>query len=175
VSEQNDRSYEPITTPDLRGLTEIARADREDFFARKPRYAALSNRMLCVTLCQGAALHCVDGCNGVKDFDVWTFYAAHSSATFPWRRRIARDFGYPKFGQSADYPHCTGRHVDLLGRSVHVLPETDPVSFLRWYLSKPKTQSARQLAQKAVVLLEPLDRIGFVVWPNTSTTRNLSN
>jgi hypothetical protein len=27
-----------------------------------------------VPLCQGGALHYVNGSNGVKDFDVWSFY-----------------------------------------------------------------------------------------------------
>ena len=70
------RSYEPIGREDLVRLARIARLDREDFFARKTRYRALDERLICVALCQGAALHYVDGKSGVKDFDVWTFYAA---------------------------------------------------------------------------------------------------
>lgn len=169
MSEQSDRSYEPVTVDDLRRLAEIARVDREDFFARKSRYAVLADRILGVALCQGAALHYVDGRNGVKDFDVWTFYADEpSSVKYPLRRRMIRDFGYPKFGQSPDCPSFIGRRVDLLGRSVKVAPETESGSFLRWYLSESQTEAARQLAQKAVVLLEPLDRIGTVVWPDIS-------
>ena len=71
------RSYESITRDDLSRLARIARLDREDFFARKPRYLTLAGRLICVALCQGAALHLIDGTNGVKDFDVWTFFAAH--------------------------------------------------------------------------------------------------
>lgn len=55
---------------DLNRLAEIARLDQEDFFARKPRYRVLRQESVCVALCQGAALHFVDGENGVKDFDV---------------------------------------------------------------------------------------------------------
>jgi hypothetical protein len=80
-------------------LAQLARLDREDLFARKPRYRALGERLICVALCQGAALHYVDGKNGVKDFDVWTFYAAHlDNPDYPWRRRKAVDFCDPKFG-----------------------------------------------------------------------------
>jgi hypothetical protein len=161
-----DCSYERITRGDLICLAEIARLDREDLFARNPRYRSLNEHLICVALCQGAALHFVDGKNGVKDFDVWTFYAAHPNIPeFPWRRRKAYDFGDPKFGRSPDKPDFVGRHVDLLGRSLEVTGETDPAVVLRKYLSEGRTTTARRLSEKAVVLLEPEDRLGTVVWP----------
>jgi hypothetical protein len=49
----------------------------------------LEDSLVCVALCQGAALHFVDGENGVKDFDVWTFYAARLT-TQPSRGAAAR-------------------------------------------------------------------------------------
>jgi hypothetical protein len=159
------RTYERITLEDLKRLAGIARLDREDLFARKPRYRVLEEGLVCVALCQGAALHFVDGENGVKDFDVWTFYAARPNhPAFPWRRRTARDFGDPRFGRSPDKPGFVGRHVDLLGRSIEVGAETDPAAILRGYLSEGRTSSARALARKAAVLLEPSERLGTVVW-----------
>ena len=161
-----DRSYERITRGDLVRLAEIARLDREDLFARKPRYRALNGRLLCVALCQGAALHYLDGKNGVKDFDVWTFFAAHPDAPdFPWRRRRAVDFGDPKFGPSPDKPSFAGRRVDLLGRSLDVTEDVAATAAIRKYLSQGHTETARRLAEKAVVLLEPSDRLGAVIWP----------
>ena len=161
-----DRSFERITLEDLRRLGEIARQDREDFFARKPRYRTLEEGLVCVALCQGAALHFVDGENGVKDFDVWTFYAAGPNLpAFPWRRRASRYFGDPGFGRPPDRPGFVRRYVDLLGRSIEVGGETDPAAILRGYLSEGRTGSAGALAKKAVVLLEPSDRLGTVVWP----------
>lgn len=160
------RSYEPIDRDDLTRLARIARSDRDDFFARKPRYSALAGRVICVALCQGAALHLIDGENGIKDFDVWTFFAAHpENPPFPWRRRKARDFGDPKFGRSPDRPGFVGRHVDLLGRSLQTGGEADPAAVLRSYLSEGATDTARSLSKKAVVLLEPTDQLGAVVWP----------
>jgi hypothetical protein len=165
-SAETGRSYERITRDDLVRLARIARSDREDFFARKPRYSALEERLICVALCQGAALHLIDGTNGVKDFDVWAFFAARpEDPPFPWRRRTARDFGDPKFGRSPDKPHFVGRHVDLLGRSLQPGDETTPDAILTRYLSEGSTETARALAKKAVVLLEPADRLGAVVWP----------
>lgn len=158
------RSFEPIDRDDLARLARIARMDREDFFARKPRYSALAGGVICVALCQGAALHLIDGENGVKDFDVWTFLAAHpENPPFPWRRRKARDFGDPKFGLSLDRPDFVGRHVDLLGRSLRPGDETTPDAILSWYLSEGATKSARALSKKAVVLLEPAHRLGEIV------------
>ena len=160
------RSYERITRGDLTRFALIARLDREDLFARKPRYRPLGERLICVALCQDAALHFIDGKNGVKDFDVWTFYDAHpNDPDFPWRRRKARDFGDPKFGRSPDKPDFVGRHVDLLGRSLEVEGEADPAVALRKYLSEGRTKTARRLSEKAVVLLEPADQLGTVVWP----------
>jgi hypothetical protein len=40
-------------------------------FGRNPRGAGRYAGRL---LCQGAALHYLDGRTGVKDFDVWSFY-----------------------------------------------------------------------------------------------------
>jgi hypothetical protein len=119
-----------------------------------------------VALCQGAALHFVNGENGVKDFDVWTFYAAHPDhPAFPWRRRVARDFGDPRFGRTPNTAGFVGRRVDLLGRSIEVGEEGDPAAALAAYLSEGRTASARALARKAAVMLEPPNRRGAVVWP----------
>jgi hypothetical protein len=94
-----ERSYERIEKEDLEKLLKFAIDDREDFFARYPRWKHLyANRVICIALCQGAAQHFVDGKNGVKDFDVWTFYADHQDAPFPYRRIGRRDFGISKFG-----------------------------------------------------------------------------
>ena len=146
-------------------MAEISRLDREDLFARKLRYRVLEEGLVCVALCQGAALHFVDGESGVKDFDVWTFYAARPDhPAFPWRRRASRVFGEPRFGRPPDRPGFLDRRVDLLGRSIEVGTERDPAAILGRYLSEGGTTSARALARKAAVLLEPSDLLGKVVW-----------
>jgi hypothetical protein len=63
-------SYERITKRDLFRLLEIAQADRNEFFSRRPRRKSYRYRslILCTALCQGAALHYVHGENGIKDF-----------------------------------------------------------------------------------------------------------
>ncbi len=83
----NRRAMEKITMADLDRLSAIACADRDEFFKNYPNYARYQSRVACVALCQGGALHFIDGKTGVKDLDVWTFYYQLPSVTFPYRRR----------------------------------------------------------------------------------------
>jgi hypothetical protein len=165
-----DRSKESLTKADLRRLADMARADREAMFARSPYWRRYRNRLLCVALCQGAALHYIDGENGIKDFDVWTFFAAlpdRPSDPALYRRNAHYDFGPSRFGRRPrshpTFRHYTGRNVDMLARSLKVSPKADPVKALREWLARPTTRTQSLLAEKAVVLLEP--DLGTVVWP----------
>lgn len=166
TSMDSARSYEPITLKDLERLAAAARADTHDRFLRKPRWRELyQDRLLAVALCQGAALHYLRGDNGIKDFDVWSFYAAHPEAAFPPRWRTVRDFGDSKFGRTTDSPTFVGRRVDLIGRSIDFAPGVDPRIALQRYLKDGRTETATLLAMKAVILLEPAPRRGEVIWP----------
>lgn len=155
------RSYAHISSADLAKLAGIARLDRRDFFTLRPEYRA---RVLMVALCQGAALHYVDGKNGIKDFDVWTFYA-RGPGKRPYHplRHTTADFGRSKFG-NAGVIGLVGRNVDLLGRTIK--DAGDPVESVRKWLreGKPKS-SAWYLAKKAVIALEPTKLRGCIVWP----------
>ena len=163
---REERSLEPITDEDLRRLGAIAARDRNDLFARRPvlgrRYSA---RLFAVALCQGAAMHRIDGKTGVKDLDVWSFYLEHPEGPYPCRRNGTADFGHPRFGKTPGSEHFIGRRVDLLGRSLPIASGSDPVRTLRSYLRRQATESARQLARKAVVLIEPESLLGTIVWP----------
>jgi hypothetical protein len=136
-------------------------------FARHPRGAGrYAGRLLCRALCQGSALHYLDGRNGVKDFDVWSFYAALADGPFPYRWRGTADFGPSKFGRyPGDPPSYTGRRVDFLGRSLPAPVGADPAAVLRDYLSAVRTASAKELAAKAVILITPEHVVGERVWP----------
>jgi hypothetical protein len=162
----SERSYAPLTKDDLQRLGKIAADDRDSLFRRKPELGRLySGRLLAVALCQGAALHYLDGKNGVKDLDVWSFYRATPERPYPYRRRSVADFGDPKFGRSPNNQQFVGRSVDLLGRSLEAQDDSDPISLLREYLQSRKNESARMLALKAVILIEPDNLLGTVVWP----------
>ncbi len=163
-----ERSFEPLTSEHLARLAYIARTDREDRFKRRPRWQIYRDRVLMVALCQGAALHYLDGRNGVKDLDVWTFYARHPEGEFPPRWRVMVDFGPSPLGRHPDDAGYLGRHVDLIGRSIDAMPSGDPVRAVRTYLHAGGTESARLLAGKAVVALDPPELRGTTVWPAVS-------
>ncbi len=163
------RSYEPLTLDDLRQLGKLAKADRENLFTRRPETGNLyRHRLFAVALCQGAALHFLNGKNGIKDLDVWSFYTEAPERPFPYRRRGVADFGNPKFGKTEDSLDFIGRRVDLLARSLKEVDPKDPIGSLRKYLKRGATKSAYCLAEKAVILIEPEDLLGYVVWPKTT-------
>jgi hypothetical protein len=161
-----NRSLVKLTKADLASLGRIAAVDRSDLFARRPDTGRLyARRLFAVALCQGAALHYLDGRNGIKDLDVWCFYTESPYRPFPYRRRGKRDFGHSKFGTTPGSPDFIGRRVDVIGRSIRGAKPSDQVGSLRRYLQAGATKSARLLAQKAVILIEPAPLLGTVVWP----------
>ena len=108
----------------------------------------------------------MNGSNGVKDFDVWSFYAHYGDWPVPARWRGTRDFALSKFGRyPGDPPRYWGRRVDLLGRSLPADLGADPAEVLRCYLAAGRTDSAKALAAKAVILIDPENRAGEIVWP----------
>ena len=144
-----ERPYEKINLDDLKKLAEIARADCEDLFSRKPELGNIyKNRLICIALCQGAALHYIDGKIGINDFDVWSFFCEHNKRPFPYRRNVPKDFGDSKFGKSPDRPDFTGRRVDLLGRSIPCDKIKDPIEIIRNYLIFSKNKTPKLLAKK---------------------------
>ena len=160
------RSYEPIAQEHLERLAEIAKLDRAERFRRRPRWQPYEDRVLCIALCQGAALHFLDKRNGVKDFDVYTFYAEDMAGPFPARWRLTAGFGESIFGRyGPDPPEFIGRRVDLIGRSLPVSPDAEPVEAVRAYLRGGRTSTARHLRSKAIVGLDPPTLRGLVIWP----------
>jgi hypothetical protein len=81
-----DRSLARIEVADLLRLAALAAYAEAELFTRNPhgsgRYAV---RLLGRAPSHGAALHYVNQSNGVKDFDVWSFYAQHDDWPFPAR------------------------------------------------------------------------------------------
>jgi hypothetical protein len=158
------RSYRTIEIADLKRLAEIARKDQVEFFRNYPKWAMLySGREICIALCQGAALHYVDGNTGINDFDVYTFYRRYPNKDLYPKRIKFYDFGDAKFGQSQDKPDFVGRRVDCLVRSIETIENEDAEIAIQRYLINGKTQTAQLLAAKAVILLEP--NCGKVIWP----------
>ena len=166
------RSLERITRADLKKLARIVRTEREEFFGRHPEWAMLyRKRLVCVALCKDAALHFVNGSTGVDVFDVWAFYAEHAEAPFPFQQLIKADLGKSKFGRDAANPDAyQGRRIELRGRSLDYKPGGDPIEVLQRYLRSGETPSARELRDKAVVLIEPERFLGYVAWPSLAVS-----
>jgi hypothetical protein len=113
-----DRSLAQTGRADLLRLAALAADAEADLFQRNPRGSGrYAGRLLGRALRQGAAVHYVNKTNGVKDFDVWSFYAQYDDWPFPARWRGTRDFDPSRSGRySSDPPRYSGRRVDLLGR-----------------------------------------------------------
>jgi len=160
-------------------LSTIAAEDREVFLATHP---AFRGRGIAVVLAQGAATHFVSGTKGVKDLDVWTFFSLPPHhPRFPADRRHRHvDFGPSVFGrQLYDFGRARheaerrrleqwhdqhdGRRVDLMMRGLNVKPNADPAEAIRTRLAGT-AGSPRALRKAAVVLIDPPDRRGEVVW-----------
>lgn len=176
------RSYATIEVEHLERLSALAAADRETFYLKHPEYR---RRFLATVLAQGAALHFLDGKNGVKDLDVWSFFALPREVTrFPAdKRNVHLDFGPSTLGRQpyaleeapnpyvrarwAKWAEFEGRRVDLLMRGLPCSPGADPVEAIRdWLISgrtKPRSSPAR-LSEKAMILIDPDGRRGEVVW-----------
>ena len=105
--------------------------------------AGVAGRSYAVRCARGPPCTTLNGKIGVKDFDVWSFYAARGDGPFPYRWRGTADYGPSRFGRHPDDPpKYVGRRVDFLGRSLPALPGADPAEALRRYLSTPRTRSA---------------------------------
>jgi len=167
IAHVSERSLAVFDAEDLRRLSEIARKDVQRFIAGNPAARAeLPSKILCVALCQGAALHYVDKTNGVKDIDVWTFFADDGRKPWPdCRKAMPYDFGPSKFGRHPDDLGYTGRCVDCLGKSIAFKAGMSPIEALQHYLRTQPTGTAYLLAQKAAVVIDPVERRGQVVWP----------
>jgi hypothetical protein len=158
-----ERSFKPIRREDLARLAEIARGALEDFIRRRPRWAPYRERLAAIALCQGAACHYLDGRTGVKDFDVWLFFSEIPGQPFPYRWHSRYDFGPSRFGRTPGF-WGLGRRVDVLGRSLKISPDEDPARAISGYLKAGKEPTPRHLREKAVILLDPPERLGEIVW-----------
>jgi len=178
------RSFAPLTGEHLSRLSAIAADDRERFALGRPEYI---DRPVATVLAQGGALHFIDGTNGVKDLDVWSFYSLIPGTKWAANRRNARaDFGPSSLGRQqydlagarhdrerrmlARFEKYHGRRVDLLMRALSVLLDTDPEVAVRTWLTEGQRTghgSAWFLAQKAVVMIDPDSLRGNVIWHRT--------
>jgi hypothetical protein len=149
----------------------IARDDERGLFKRNPHLAVYRDRLLVVALCQGGGLHYVQ-CQkgekrkrGVKDLDVYSFYAEDPKVPWPYRRHGVADFGESEFGyHPGKRKEFAGRHVDLLGRALPVAADANPVEAVREWLATSNNETPKRLRIKGVVGLLPARYRGRIIW-----------
>ena len=105
----------------------------------------------------------------MKDLDVWAFLAEHPARPFPYRRRGVQDFGPSRFGRHPNDIGFQGQCVDIIGRSIRRDPDQSPTaSGLEW-LRSGKTESAKLISQRPVIVIHPESDRGRVIWdPNVA-------
>ncbi len=168
-AEVRDRSLAVIEPHDLQRLSDIAHADLESYVAGDPGLrSGFPARILCVVLCQGAASHFLDKTTGVKDVDMITFFAADGVKDFTAIRLTHHDFGPSKFGRHPNDEGYTGRRVDVMGRSIAHTVGVSPVESVRHYLRRRSTNAVSHWAKKAMVIIDPIEDRGRVIWPEVS-------
>ena len=89
-----ERSLKRIVKVHLKALGKIARRNIRSFLSKSGCFRrAYRGTLIAITICQSAAMHYLDSANGVKDFDVWSWWAEREPALsgptgykFPYRR-----------------------------------------------------------------------------------------
>lgn len=165
MDDVSERSFVMLTDEHLERLSGIAQDVFQTLMAKPDAKSRVyADRMLMVALCQGSALHFVDGVNGVKDLDVWGFFRSHPDQAFPSIAKWKRDFGPSSLGRHPYDVGYRGRRIDIFGRAIAAEDNEDgPTAVQRW-LTNRFTNSASHLARKAVVAIYPAILRGTIVW-----------
>ena len=111
-----------------------------------------------IALCQGAAMHYHDGVTGYTDFDVYLFYDVNKPEGMSDQHpasRPPRQWHY----KNEKYPDGDIQ-VDVLVRRIEVHGD-NPTEIIRNHLQNP---NVRYLNEAAVVLLDPPEQLGKVIW-----------
>lgn len=188
---RSKRSLAPLTDEHLERVSAIAPADHQ-FFTRPDGRPEFADRRVAVVLAQGGATHYLRGDVGIKDLDVWTFYAAVPDVTFPAKRTRHVDFGPSELGrQRYDFDAAKnpaelarfrrwdqfrGRRVDLLMRDLQIEPDAPSRRVIRalrdWLQAGDSSTSKRPpssyyLAHKIMVLIDPRRGRGTTIRPTS--------
>ncbi|MGO9985692.1 MAG: hypothetical protein ACLPIX_15980 [Rhodomicrobium sp.] len=159
-------SNEQLKKDDLIRLKEIALETLQTKVYLAPVAGLYAERLIMLTLCQGAAQNYLYGTQnengrGVKDLDVWAFYRGGLETPFPWRPIWQADFRLSHLGRNPDDNGYVGRRIDIMGRSIPLIGG-DKESVLAW-LNDGST-SASYLIKRPVIGLFPERYLGAVLW-----------
>jgi hypothetical protein len=158
-----ERPFERLTRDDLARLSTVARNVLDQKVSRTPVGGRYKERLVMLVLCQGWALHYVDGKNGIKDLDVWAFFRAGLPKPFPWRSIWRADFGLSHLGHDPAEQGYSGRRIDVIGRSIITGPDTDDAEAIRRWLHHGRG-SAMHLVKRPVIGIFPEEYLGKLIW-----------
>ncbi|MDN2497460.1 hypothetical protein FHY52_12305 [Nocardia nova] len=181
TDDRSERSFRPLTSEHLSRLALLAESDHSEFCRNHPEWAA---DLLACCVVQGGARHYLRGDRGIKDLDLYLFYAlpvGRTGAQFPWNRYPRRrDFGTSELGRQlytdADranpqlakkmplWEEFAGRRVDLMSRAIAMHPD-GPRSAVRDWLAQGARRgdgSAWHLSRTPVISLFPV--LGDLWW-----------
>lgn len=158
-----ERSYDRLSEADLQYLTRLAIDKLDEIFERAPVAGLYRDRLIVLTLCQGAAQHYIDGQHGIKDLDVWAFFRAGPPKPFPFRPVWNGDFGPSHLGRNPSDVGYAGRRIDVMGRSIPVRADEAPDEAVRRWLANYST-SAGHLVKHPVIGLFPDAFSNRVIW-----------
>ena len=148
-----------LTDGDLRRLAIVAQMDREQFFATYARWRQLyGDRFICTVLC--------DEGPDAQGYNVWNFFREHPDAPLPYRRKRVWPAQDSRFGWCLHHPAFAGRTVAVISRSIPAGLLDHAGETLRRYVQAGRSASARLLRDRRLVLLDPAEDRGVVVWPD---------
>ena len=188
----------PLSREHLRRLGALADDQHAELtrpLAQGGNLSAWADRRVAVVLAQGAALHYLypdglphprAGRSGIKDLDVWTFYAAISGRPLrTGRYEVCRDFGPSSLGRnrhpepssagSHRWNVFTGRRVDLMARDLPVdmdAPLDVVVAALRNWLTAGAAKPCRHIDSKLQSPSPHWLAHKAMIWIGTPGTRN---
>lgn len=150
----------------MKALARIANEYIHDYLQRRPEMKQLyGKRSFARPSAKGPRYMQLEYGYGVNDFDVWSFFGIAPSGPpkgMFLRSATVRYFGRSKFHDGPISGKDPARRVDLFWRSIQV-KENDAIrSVQNWLVSG--SASASHLNRKAVVLIDPPDLCGEVIW-----------
>ncbi|WP_135611116.1 hypothetical protein [Methanococcoides sp. AM1] len=174
--DKENRSYLKIKREHLQKLRHITVKDQDSFFSRYPKYNLFREKIYCILLVQGAALHYVNGINGIKDFDVLVLYKENGNKydedgklirIYP-KRVCSYDCEMAEFGRypNDDIDKYPNRRVDVLMREIgnDLTDNSDLITAINKYFENGTTQSIKEWRKKAVVGIWPDEIQSKVMW-----------